>query len=1547
MSHRTGRGSRCTRRVAFGLAVGTLVVPFALHAEVSSTRSGQGNQPPVAVDSEAYTVAGTPVEVTLQATDPDGPGPYTFTIVSEPTSGALEPVAGPVFLYTPDGGFTGWDQFVWTVHDGIDSSGPATVDVLVNGLPVARPQTGMLGVDAELALDLDAEDDGLPGPPIFGVKSPPSHGDLFEDPPGVYFYRPDPHFAGEDSFDWNVSDGAEVSATVTFSLIVNDPPLARDQTILTQLDEPITIVLDGSDDGYPGEYSVHLLSAPLGSLVGQGFGTYLYTPPPGWSGVDSFRWSMTDGLEESNEATVTVIVNAPPEAREQNEATNLDQPLTGVLDWSDDGLPGPLEIQVTTLPFHGELVLGEPLGSFTYTPAPGYTGSDRFRWRLGDGSLWTPVVDFWVQVNAPPVAYDQQVKTERDVEVTFELSVRDDGFPGGYVLIEQDPLDNGTLTETEPGFYRYTPDPGFSGFDTLVWSVDDGMAESNTATASFAVNGPPEARDQLVFVDVDTPRTFVLDAVDDGLPGPLVYTIEREPFHGTVEEVDLGVYVYTPDPGYVGTDDLRWSVTDGIDTTPWATATFGISDEAQARVVPDRLVLGQYTGGEPIVASVSLVNLGIVGLEWAPVDEAPGFEISVEPAGGLLEGETTAELEITIGVQGLPPGRHSGVLFLRDLPGRTTYGSIEISLEIRDPDAERDGPGEIGVEAWIPPDPRQQLARHLRYRPADGQLVDLDPPRFSWPYESGVVEPWGDYQADNLFTLEVAADPEFSQLAIEVRDTPYNFHNFLPSLGAAGPWYWRVGYDVGTPSEVWSATRSFEIAADAVPWDRSGFEQQLASLGGHPRMFFDPATLPVLAGLKDENERSLAVYTEMISGVAAAKKAAWWNDFPTDDCPPGTDPQSPSCGYSFLMIGQQLAMVAFVHKVFGGEDFLDLKQKILRLASYPPGGWSSPEGLNPGSAFKDPTHLTHILGLFYDWFYDDLQPWERGVIRDSLEWRIGHLLYDFAWTRERPWGPTIEFDGISRIGWSHPYEAIMPTLLGSLAVYEDLPVAQEAVRLGLHFLVGVTSSYGEDEAWNEGAGYGNDKFQMLLEALFGIDVALPGLDIWKIDALRGLGDFFSRVTPVGAEHSSFGNRGYWRWDWMASRAKVMSILAMATGNRQAAANLEATSTLVSENHHLIFVEFPWVHYTLPAYYQEPTPEVEAETSAVFPLEGWVTASSAPPSDLLAQPEAVSMTFQARPRGGYGHSFASDNAFDLLAYGRTVAVGGGTSDNDLQFPRESLSHNTVLVDGYGQVQDLFEAYSENGFETALADLGASVRARVIAWKEGEAGGVPYVYWAGSAAGAYPAEAGVERFVRHVVFVDGRWFVIYDDLRTAPGHSSTFDWLYHTVPGEGMPVSFDPATFSFEYVVPVVAESEPIEVSVLVRHIAGTDNLTFLDLVGQAGQVNVTRCGRDPQPGSCEEDYRFEGVEGQNAVVDGHHLWVSTRDRSREARFLAVIVPWREGQQARPEIRRVNSSDRVVDVTFEGRRISVSFDPRVPGDIDVDPEAIAFRDDVPEP
>jgi hypothetical protein len=128
-------------------------------------------------------------------------------------------------------------------------------------------------------------------------------------------YLPDWNFSGNDSFTYILSDGRGGTsvATVFVSVVAgNDPPVANDDTALTLIGTPVSISVLANDtdpDGNP--LSVVSVTQPAnGTTAINANGTITYTPNAGFTGVNTFNYTITDNIAGNDSATVTVTVHS-------------------------------------------------------------------------------------------------------------------------------------------------------------------------------------------------------------------------------------------------------------------------------------------------------------------------------------------------------------------------------------------------------------------------------------------------------------------------------------------------------------------------------------------------------------------------------------------------------------------------------------------------------------------------------------------------------------------------------------------------------------------------------------------------------------------------------------------------------------------------------------------------------------------------------------------------------------------------------------------------------------------------------------------------------------------------------------------------------------------------------------------------------------------------------------------------------------------------------------------------------------------------------------
>lgn len=131
-----------------------------------------------------------------------------------------------------------------------------------------------------------------------------------------------------------------------------------------------------------------------------------------------------------NADTMLLKVSAsPPVASDDNYITDEDTPLyvsaPGILDNDSDPNGDPLTLSVVSLPAHGNLNLYSN-GSFTYKPAPNFTGSDTFTYKVNDGQSDSGPATVTIQVVEVPEDKEmERIKTE--VAKLFNAGALNDG----------------------------------------------------------------------------------------------------------------------------------------------------------------------------------------------------------------------------------------------------------------------------------------------------------------------------------------------------------------------------------------------------------------------------------------------------------------------------------------------------------------------------------------------------------------------------------------------------------------------------------------------------------------------------------------------------------------------------------------------------------------------------------------------------------------------------------------------------------------------------------------------------------------------------------------------------------------------------------------------------------------------------------------------------------------------------------------------------------------------------------------------------------------
>ena len=382
---------------------------------------------------------------------------------------------------------------------------------------------------AEVFIDVLANDADPDGDPLTVVSvSQPASGTVVNNGDFVT-YAPAAGFQGEDSFTYTVSDGSD-SATATVTVTVNnDAPVAQPDSAETRSGESVQIDVLANDSDPNGDklalVAVSGASNGTPSIVGA---EIRYAPNDGFSGTDSFTYTVRDtgGAEATGEVSVTVS-SQPPVAAPDSAQVIIGQSVDiDVLANDTDPDGDPITLIGVSAPLRGTAeIVGQRI---RYTPDASGSGSDTFTYEIeSDGGRATGTVS--VEIEAPaPTAVDDSARTEENQPVSVDVLANDlDGFGQPLTIIDvENPL-NGT-TRIEGTAVVYTPETDFVGTDSFEYTIREQNGGTASATVTITIelaNTPPIAQDDFLLTNMtDTVVVDVLANDSDPNGDPLTIT---------------------------------------------------------------------------------------------------------------------------------------------------------------------------------------------------------------------------------------------------------------------------------------------------------------------------------------------------------------------------------------------------------------------------------------------------------------------------------------------------------------------------------------------------------------------------------------------------------------------------------------------------------------------------------------------------------------------------------------------------------------------------------------------------------------------------------------------------------------------------------------------------------------------------------------------------------------------------------------------------------------------------------------------------------------
>lgn len=407
-----------------------------------------------------------------------------------------------------------------------------------------------------------------------------------------------------------------------------------------------------------------------------------------WEGAETWRLTVQDpeGGQDTGEVRLQVRRDyRPPVAGEDRAVTDEDRAVEfDVLANDHSPLGHGLQVLAVSHPENGRVEVSAR-GWLLYEPDPDWHGEDSMEYTVvdQDGGTASGLLRVEVRpVNDPPVARPDRMVLDEDTSGEVFPLVNDEDVDGDPVTLAwMGTPEFGTLEALGSGGFRFVPPQDYFGFQSFTYAIRDPSEALATGVVSVVVrpvNDPPRLRDQHLTLNRNQSVDVFYDAEDpDG--DRLIFEVVEGPESGVLLAYP-GIAHFTPAPGFVGQDRMRYSASDGILTVGPATVTFEVlhrNNPPEIRVAPAVTAVDQElhlplmvrdVDGDPVsVWVVEGPDSGSVILEGtnAWYRPAPGFLgtdlFTVRASDGEDESEAF-EVRIRVTDENTPPKAVSELL---------------------------------------------------------------------------------------------------------------------------------------------------------------------------------------------------------------------------------------------------------------------------------------------------------------------------------------------------------------------------------------------------------------------------------------------------------------------------------------------------------------------------------------------------------------------------------------------------------------------------------------------------------------------------------------------------------------------------------------------------------------------------------------------------------------------------------------------------------------------------------------------------------------------
>lgn len=638
----------------------------------------------------------------------------------------------------------------------------------------------------------------------------------------------------------------------------------------------------------------------------------------------------------------------------------------------------------------------------------------------------------------------------------------------------------------------------------------------------------------------------------------------------------------------------------------------------------------------------------------------------------------------------------------------------------------------------------------VKYYP-DGHTLTESPARFTFM-------PAGD---DGLvYTLEICKDEHFKKDVIIRNDILYNFYTLDIKLDV-GSYYWRYSTFNKEGKKLYSKVRSFFVVSDYVDAPIKSKQTRYKNVSeSHPRLFLNKCQIDNFR----DNLKSDSNFCGFDDFYKCSVEPFLNKKFPNEpDFYPDNKKQIDIWRNNYMICQEALCYIrslCIAGVILKNEQLIEkAKEALLELSNWDVDG-STSRDYNDECAFR----VAYGIAFGFDWLYDFLTKEQRSFVLDILykrtkqvadhvikDSRVHYFLYD-----------------------SHAVRSLSSVLTPcSIAMFfEDKNKDQDQdAEKWLDYTIEYFSAIytpwgGEDGGWAEGPMYWTTGMAFLTEA-FNFIKNFTSIDLYKRPFFQKTADFILNCYPHNTYRACFCDQSN-----IGEKPGIKTAFNLrqfgAISDKPEAVwyfNQVIKRTTLNTNDFfntgwwdLFYDDMFFKYFYGSAKEQLPSKELKVKW---FKDIGWVSINK----NIEEESEHIFFLTKSSPYGSVSHSHGDQNSIIIFAYGEPLIIKSGHyigfgSSMHRDYRRQTLSHNTLLIDGKGQYAGADK----------IKQLNATGNILEVKQK--------YVYIKEDATNAYLENVkSLKSYIREIYFVDEQYFIIVDSVDSDEDVNLTF--LLHSL------------------------------------------------------------------------------------------------------------------------------------------------------------------------